>query len=243
VSVLVLENLTKAYRTPQGREVVALKEFNLALKDGELLVVLGPSGCGKTTMLRLIAGLEGITSGNVSLEGRVLNHVLPKDRDIAMVFQSHALFPHLTAFENMAFGLKLRNLPKGEIEQRVVSAAEILGIADKLKRKPEELSGGEAQRVALGRALVRRPKLFLLDEPLSNLDVPSRVQLRCEIAKLQQKLGAPMIYVTHDQTEALKLGHRIAVLNKGELQQIGTPAEIREKPANNFVAAFFSSAT
>ena len=239
MSVLLLEKLTKIYRTPHGREVVALKDLGLSLGPGELLVVLGPSGCGKTTLLRLIAGLEQATQGKVVLESKDLHGVPPRDRDIAMVFQSHALFPHLTVFENMAFGLKLRKIPKSEVERRVASAAEILCISDKLSRKPEELSGGEGQRVALGRALVRRPKLFLLDEPLSNLDMPTRIQLRCEIAKLQQQSGVPMIYVTHDQTEALKLGYRVAVLNKGELQQIGTPSEIRQKPANDFVAAFF----
>ncbi|MDB6029221.1 MAG: ABC-type sugar/spermidine/putrescine/iron/thiamine transport system, ATPase component [Verrucomicrobiales bacterium] len=240
MAVLVLENLTKVYKTPDGRGILALKDLTLDLNATELLVLVGPSGCGKTTTLRLIAGLEDISGGQIVLHGEPLNGVPPKNRDIAMVFQSHALFPHMTVYENLSFGLKLRNLSRTEIDERIRSALETLGLSDKLNRKPDELSGGEAQRVALGRALVRQPKLFLLDEPLSNVDAPTRIQLRCEIAKLQQKLGRPMIYVTHDQKEALTLGNRIAVLNKGELQQIGTPAEIRQKPANEFVAAFFA---
>ena len=240
MSVLSLQNLSKVYRDAKPKEVAALRSLNLDLDARELLVVVGPSGCGKTTMLRLIAGLEEATEGKIFLEKRDLHGVSAKDRDIAMVFQSHALFPHLNVFENIGFGLKLRKLPRQEIEDRVLWATEMLGIRDKLKAKPEDLSGGEAQRAALGRALVRRPKLFLLDEPLSNLDMPTRIQLRCEIAKLQHELGVPMLYVTHDQTEALKLGHRIAVLRKGELQQVGSPSEIVQKPATEFVSTFFS---
>lgn len=240
VSALDIERLTKVFRAPSGVEATALRSLDLQVNPGELLVLVGPSGCGKTTTLRLIAGLEKPTSGKISLHGEVINDRLPKDRDVAMVFQSHALFPHLTVWDNMAFGLKLRKFSADEIGSRVNGAAQMLGIAGKLNRRPDELSGGEAQRVALGRALVRRPKLFLLDEPLSNLDGPTRGQLRCEIAKLQGQLQTPMIYVTHDQTEALKLGHRIAVLNNGELQQVGTPSDILQRPANDFVAGFFS---
>jgi multiple sugar transport system ATP-binding protein len=243
VSVLLLENLSKTYRTPEGREVGALRSLTLRLGENELLVMVGPSGCGKTTTLRLLAGFEQATEGKIHLAGKLLNHIPPKDRDIAMVFQSHALFPHLSVFENLSFGLKLRKLSRTEIESRVRSTVETLGLHGKLDCKPDELSGGEAQRVALGRALVRRPRLFLLDEPLSNLDVPTRVQLRCEILKLQQELRTPMIYVTHDQKEALKLGNRIAVLNQGKLQQVGSPAEILEKPENEFVARFFTPAS
>ncbi len=219
----------------------ALNDLNLEIEDKEFLVLVGPSGCGKTTALRCLAGLEEITSGEVIIGDRVVNDVPPKDRDIAMVFQSYALYPHMTVYDNMAFGLKLRKVPKSEIDRRVKEAAQILGIEALLKRKPRELSGGQRQRVAVGRAIVREPKVFLFDEPLSNLDAKLRVQTRAEISKLHQRLKTTFIYVTHDQTEAMTMATRIAVMNKGILQQLDTPQNLYDRPGNLFVAGFIGS--
>jgi len=218
----------------------AVKDFNLEIGDGEFMVLVGPSGCGKTTSLRMIAGLEEITEGTLRIGDRVVNDVPPKDRDIAMVFQSYALYPHMSVRDNMAFGLKLRKLPKAEIDQRVNEAARILGL-ENLDKKPRELSGGQRQRVALGRAIVREPKVFLMDEPLSNLDAKLRVQTRAEIARLHQRLGTTTVYVTHDQVEAMTMGTRIAVMDKGLLQQVGPPQELYDHPKNLFVAGFIGS--
>jgi multiple sugar transport system ATP-binding protein len=239
MSEVILEKLNKIFGSKAG-DVHALKDFSLTISSGELLTMVGPSGCGKTTTLRLIAGLEKPTGGVIRIDGEIANDVSAKDRDVAMVFQQPALFPHLNVFENIGFGLKLRKFSKAEIETRVKESAEVLGLSDKLRSRPEELSGGEAQRVSLGRALVRRPKIFLLDEPLSNLDTPMRKQLRQQIVQIQQVLKTAMIYVTHDQREALKIGQRVAVMNRGELQQIGTASDIRDKPANKFVSEFFT---
>lgn len=236
---VILEKLNKVYRSKSG-DVHAIKELNLKIESSELLAMVGPSGCGKTTTLRLIAGLEDATGGSIYINGKLANNIPAKDRDIAMVFQQPALFPHLNVYENIGFGLKLRKFPTAEIETRVREASEMLGLSGKLRCLPSELSGGEGQRVSLGRALVRHPKVFLLDEPLSSIDAPTRKQLRKQIIEIQQMLKVPMIYVTHDQREALSIGQRIAVLNRGELQQIGTASEIREKPANEFVAEFFN---
>ncbi|MFN3337677.1 MAG: ABC transporter ATP-binding protein, partial [Thermomicrobium sp.] len=203
--------------------VIAVNDLTLEVKDGEFLVLVGPSGCGKTTALRCLAGLEEVTSGDIIIGDRVVTHIPPKDRDIAMVFQNYALYPHMTVYENMAFGLKLRKMPKQEIDRRVKEVAEMLGIQDLLNRKPRQLSGGQRQRVALGRAIVREPQVFLMDEPLSNLDAKLRVQTRGELIKLQRRLGVTTIYVTHDQVEAMTMGHRIAVMNQGVLQQLDTP--------------------
>lgn len=222
-------------------EVVALENLNLEIEDKEFLVLVGPSGCGKTTALRCLAGLEEVSSGDVLIDKTVVNDVAPKDRDIAMVFQSYALYPHMTVFDNMAFGLKLRKVPKNDIKRRVEEAAQILGIEHLLKRKPRELSGGQRQRVAVGRAIVREPKVFLFDEPLSNLDAKLRVQTRAEISKLHQRLQTTFIYVTHDQTEAMTMATRIAVMNKGKLQQLETPQNLYDRPANLFVAGFIGS--
>ncbi len=222
-------------------EFTAIQDLNLEIKDKEFLVLVGPSGCGKTTALRCLAGLEEITDGKVIIGDRVVNDVAPKDRDIAMVFQSYALYPHMTVFDNMAFGLKLRKVPKADIERRVMDAAKTLGIESLLKRKPRELSGGQRQRVAVGRAIVREPKVFLFDEPLSNLDAKLRVQTRAEISKLHQRLQTTFIYVTHDQTEAMTMATRIAVMNKGVLQQLDTPQNLYDKPNNLFVAGFIGS--
>jgi multiple sugar transport system ATP-binding protein len=222
-------------------EVVAVNDLNVEIADKEFLVFVGPSGCGKTTSLRLLAGLEEITEGNIFIGDRLVNDVAPKDRDIAMVFQSYALYPHMTVYENMAFGLKLRKTPKAEIERRVREAADILSIQNLLDRKPKQLSGGQRQRVALGRAIVREPKVFLLDEPLSNLDAKLRVQTRTEISKLHQRLGTTFIYVTHDQTEAMTMGTRIAVMKDGLMQQIDTPQALYDRPTNIFVAGFIGS--
>ncbi|HEY0178151.1 MAG TPA: sn-glycerol-3-phosphate ABC transporter ATP-binding protein UgpC [Dokdonella sp.] len=232
-----LEHLRKVY--DNGRVGVADADFEIG--HGELLVLVGPSGCGKSTLLRMIAGLETITSGTLSIGGRVVNGVSPRDRDIAMVFQSYALYPHMTVAENLAFGLKLRGTPRAEIEHRVGEAAEMLGLGPMLALKPAQLSGGQRQRVALGRALVRKPAVFLLDEPLSNLDAKLRLSTRVEIAKLHRALGATMIYVTHDQVEAMTLGDRIVVMNDGEVQQIDAPMRLYERPANLFVAGFIGS--
>ncbi|MGI6249817.1 MAG: ABC transporter ATP-binding protein [Anaerolineaceae bacterium] len=222
-------------------EVVAVHDLNLAIEDKEFLVLVGPSGCGKTTALRCLAGLEEITSGQVYIGDQVVNDVAPKDRDIAMVFQSYALYPHMSVYDNMAFGLKLRKMPKAEIDKRVQESAKILGIEGLLKRKPKELSGGQRQRVAVGRAIVREPKVFLFDEPLSNLDAKLRVQTRAEISKLHKRLQTTFIYVTHDQTEAMTMASRIAVMNKGKLQQLDTPQVLYDHPANLFVAGFIGS--
>jgi multiple sugar transport system ATP-binding protein len=222
-------------------DFTAINDLNIKIEDKEFLVLVGPSGCGKTTALRCLAGLEEVTSGNVIIGDRVVNDVAPKDRDIAMVFQSYALYPHMTVFDNMAFGLKLRHTPKAQIQKRVEEAAGILGIETLLKRKPRELSGGQRQRVALGRAIVREPIVFLLDEPLSNLDAKLRVQTRAEISKIHNRLQTTFVYVTHDQTEAMTMATRIAVMNKGVLQQLDTPQNLYDKPANMFVAGFIGS--
>jgi multiple sugar transport system ATP-binding protein len=218
-----------------------IKKLNIQVEDKEFLVLVGPSGCGKTTALRLLAGLEEITEGEILIGDRVVNDVAPKDRDIAMVFQSYALYPHLSVYDNMAFGLKLRKTPKEEIKRRVGEAAEVLGITELLQRKPRQLSGGQRQRVAVGRAIVREPKVFLFDEPLSNLDAKLRVQMRAEISKLHQRLQTTFIYVTHDQTEAMTMASRIAVINKGILQQLDTPQNLYDRPNNLFVAGFIGS--
>ncbi len=227
--------------TKKFGDVTAVNNLNLDVKDKEFLVLVGPSGCGKTTALRLLAGLEEITTGNISIGERVVNDVAPKDRDIAMVFQSYALYPHMSVYDNMAFGLRLRKTPKNQIDRRVKEAADILGIGDLLTRKPKQLSGGQRQRVALGRAIVREPKVFLMDEPLSNLDAKLRVQTRAEISKLHQRLETTFIYVTHDQIEAMTMGTRIAVMRDGILQQLDTPQRLYDFPANTFVAGFIGS--
>jgi multiple sugar transport system ATP-binding protein len=230
------EHITKRFG-----ETVAVRDLNLVIPDKEFLVLVGPSGCGKSTVLRLLAGLEEINDGNIYIGDRLVNNVAPKDRDIAMVFQSYALYPHMSVYDNMAFGLSLRKTPKKEIQRRVREAAQILGIEDLLKRKPRQLSGGQRQRVALGRAIVREPAAFLLDEPLSNLDAKLRVQTRAELSKLHMRLGTTFIYVTHDQVEAMTMATRIAVLNLGVLQQVGTPQELYLRPGNTFVAGFIGS--
>jgi multiple sugar transport system ATP-binding protein len=222
-------------------DFTAINDLNIQIEDKEFLVLVGPSGCGKTTALRCLAGLEEVTGGKILIGDRVVNDVAPKDRDIAMVFQSYALYPHMTVFDNMAFGLKLRHVPKPQIEKRVTEAAKMLGIEALLKRKPRELSGGQRQRVAVGRAIVREPKVFLFDEPLSNLDAKLRVQTRAEISKIHNRLQTTFIYVTHDQTEAMTMATRIAVMNKGILQQLDTPQNLYDKPANLFVAGFIGS--
>jgi multiple sugar transport system ATP-binding protein len=222
-------------------EMIAVNDMNVDVADQEFLVLVGPSGCGKTTALRLLAGLEEISDGKILIGDRVVNDVAPKDRDIAMVFQSYALYPHLSVYDNMAFGLKLRKLPREEIKRRVSEAAEILGIQELLERKPRQLSGGQRQRVAVGRAIVREPKVFLFDEPLSNLDAKLRVAMRAEISKLHLRLQTTFIYVTHDQVEAMTMATRIAVINKGVLQQVDTPQHLYDKPNNLFVAGFIGS--
>jgi len=222
-------------------DVIALNDLSIQVEDKEFLVLVGPSGCGKTTALRCLAGLEEVTEGDVLIGDQVVNDVAPKDRDIAMVFQSYALYPHMSVFDNMAFGLKLRKVPKDEIKIKVEEAAKILGIEQLLDRKPRELSGGQRQRVAVGRAIVREPKVFLFDEPLSNLDAKLRVQTRAQISKLHKRLQTTFIYVTHDQTEAMTMATRIAVLNKGVLQQLDTPQQLYDLPANLFVAGFIGS--
>ncbi len=222
-------------------DVVAVEDLDIQIQDKEFLVLVGPSGCGKTTALRCLAGLEEITDGQVLIDDQVVNDVAPKDRDIAMVFQSYALYPHMTVYDNMAFGLKLRKMPKDEIERRVQESAQILGIEALLKRKPKELSGGQRQRVAVGRAIVREPKVFLFDEPLSNLDAKLRVQTRAELSKLHNRLKTTFIYVTHDQVEAMTMASRIAVINKGKLQQLDTPQQLYDYPSNLFVAGFIGS--
>ena len=234
---VVLEDLTKRY----DGGAVAVNKLNLEIKDGEFVCLVGPSGCGKTTALRMIAGLEEITSGEVRIGDRVVNNLPPRDRDIAMVFQSYALYPHMSVRDNMAFGLQLRKTPKADIDKAVVEAARILDLERFLDRKPGQLSGGQRQRVALGRAIVREPAVFLMDEPLSNLDAKLRVQTRAEIARMHTRLEATMIYVTHDQVEAMTMGDRIAVINEGVLQQAGSPKDLYEFPQNRFVAGFIGS--
>lgn len=234
-------NLNNIYKRYENAEDYAVKDFDLQIKDHEFIVFVGPSGCGKSTTLRMIAGLEEITEGELQIDDAVVNDVAPKDRDIAMVFQNYALYPHMTVFDNMAFGLKLRKMPKDEIRNHVEKAADLLGLTDLLERKPAALSGGQRQRVALGRAVVRDPKLFLMDEPLSNLDAKLRVKMRTEIAKLHEELGSTMIYVTHDQTEAMTLADRIVIMNDGVIQQIGSPFEVYNNPNNVFVGSFIGS--
>ncbi len=238
---VVIEKLLKVYPEKSGPGVAAVKNIDLTIADREFMVLVGPSGCGKSTTLRMIAGLEEISAGTISIDGRVVNDVLPKDRDIAMVFQNYALYPHMTVYENMAFGLKLRKFPKAEIESRVREAAAMLGLEPYLDRKPKALSGGQRQRVAVGRAIVRKPKVFLFDEPLSNLDAKMRVSTRTEISKLHARLGATMIYVTHDQVEAMTMGDRICVMKDGAIMQVAEPLELYNHPANLFVAGFIGS--
>ena len=234
---LSLKNVNKVY--PNGFH--AVKDFNMEIEDKEFIIFVGPSGCGKSTTLRMIAGLEDISSGEFKIDGKLMNDVEPKDRDIAMVFQNYALYPHMSVYDNMAFGLKLRKVPKDEIDKAVKEAAKILDLSHLLDRKPKALSGGQRQRVAMGRAIVRNPKVFLMDEPLSNLDAKLRVQMRTEIAKLHERLGTTIIYVTHDQTEAMTLGTRIVVMKDGIVQQINTPEHLYNKPCNLFVAGFIGS--
>jgi len=234
---IAIEEATKVF--PDGTEAVS--DLTLDVGDGEIMVLVGPSGCGKTTGLRMVAGLEEISSGTVRIGDRVVNDLPPKDRDVAMVFQNYALYPHMSVYDNMAFALKLRRMSKDEIRARVERVAEILGVTEYLERKPKALSGGQRQRVAMGRAIVREPRAFLMDEPLSNLDAKLRVQMRAEIAKLQQDLGVTTIYVTHDQTEAMTMGDRVAVLKQGRLQQVDVPQMLYHRPANLFVAGFIGS--
>ena len=234
---VTLENIRKEF---EGG-VVAVRDVSIDVKDKEFLVLVGPSGCGKSTTLRMIAGLESITAGTLRIDNTVVNDVPPKDRDIAMVFQNYALYPHMTVYENMAFGLKLRKFPKDEIRERVSNAAQLLDVEGFLDRKPKALSGGQRQRVALGRAIVRNPKVFLFDEPLSNLDAKLRVQMRTEISKLHARLNATMIYVTHDQTEAMTMGDRIVVMKDGDIMQTDTPLGLYHRPSNRFVAGFIGS--
>jgi multiple sugar transport system ATP-binding protein len=231
------QNITKRY----GDGFEAVKDMNLEIDDGEFLILVGPSGCGKSTALRMVAGLEDITDGELTIDGEVVNDKAPKDRDIAMVFQSYALYPHMTVRENMAFPLKLAGVDKGEADRRVTEAAKVLDLEQHLDRKPAHLSGGQRQRVAMGRAIVRDPKAFLMDEPLSNLDAKLRVQMRAEVSRLQDRLGTTTVYVTHDQTEAMTLGDRVAVMRAGVLQQVDTPKVLYERPANLFVAGFIGS--
>ncbi len=233
---VLLKNLNKKYD-----ETHAVKDVNLEIRDREFVVLVGPSGCGKTTTLRMVAGLEEITTGEISIDGRVVNELPPMDRDIAMVFQNYALYPHMSVYDNMAFGLKMRKFERSEIEKRVRQAAEILGIQPLLERRPRQLSGGQRQRVALGRAIVRHPRVFLFDEPLSNLDAKLRVQMRVELKRLHHRLETTAIYVTHDQVEAMTLGDRVVVMKDGLVQQVGEPLELYGRPANRFVASFIGS--
>jgi multiple sugar transport system ATP-binding protein len=237
VAEVTFEQVSKIY--PDGTR--AVNDMSLGIEDGEFMVLVGPSGCGKSTALRMVAGLEEISEGVLRIGERVVNHIAAKDRDIAMVFQSYALYPHLSVYENIAFGLRVQKVPKDEIDKRVQEAAHILGLQDFLKRKPRALSGGQRQRVAMGRAIVRQPAAFLMDEPLSNLDAKLRVQMRAEIARLQTDLGTTTVYVTHDQVEAMTMGDRVAVMRKGELQQVATPQELYDRPVNLFVGGFIGS--
>ncbi len=234
---IVLEDVAKTF--PDG--TVAVDDISLVIPDGKLMVLVGPSGCGKTTVLRMIAGLEQATSGRIVVGDRVVNELTPRERDVAMVFQNYALYPHMSVYQNIALSLKIRHVPREEMNRRVVEAAHILGIEDLLKRRPRQLSGGQRQRVAMGRAIVRHPQAFLMDEPLSNLDAKLRVQMRSEISRIQRELGVTTIYVTHDQTEAMTLGHQVAVINKGVLQQVGSPQDLYRHPRNTFVAGFIGS--
>src|SRR4051794_1620668 len=236
MSTVTFDHVFKRYG-----DVTAVQDLNLEIGDGEFMVLVGPSGCGKTTSLRMIAGLEEISDGNLRIGDRVVNDVAPKDRDIAMVFQSYALYPHMSVRDNLAFGLKLRKVPKADIDKRIQETARILQLEKLLERKPKELSGGQRQRVALGRAIVREPAVFLMDEPLSNLDANLRVQMRSEVLRVQRRLGVATLYVTHDQTEAMTMGDRVAVLRSGTLQQLAAPQELYESPANLFVASFIGS--
>ena len=238
MAVVQLENVSKRY--PRSKEL-AVDSFNLEIADGEFLVLLGPSGCGKSTALRMIAGLESITTGSLYIDGQIMNHIPAKDRDIAMVFQSYALYPHMNVANNLAFGLRRRNVPRDEIAHRVENVAGMLGLTPFLGRKPHALSGGQRQRVALGRAIVRDPKVFLFDEPLSNLDAALRVSTRNELVKQHQQLGTTMIYVTHDQVEAMTMGQRICIINKGKLVQVGVPLQVYREPADTFVAKFLGN--
>jgi multiple sugar transport system ATP-binding protein len=239
---VILENVCKVYSAEKGREVTAVQDASLTVDSEEFMVFVGPSGCGKSTTLRMIAGLEAISRGNIYIDGKRVNDVAPKDRDIAMVFQNYALYPHMTVYKNMAFGLQLRKLPANEIKRRVADAAQILGFTDEmLERRPKTLSGGQRQRVALGRAIVRKPKVFLFDEPLSNLDAKMRAQTRTELCKLHSRLATTMIYVTHDQIEAMTMGDRICLMKDGRIQQVAEPLEIYNRPTNMFVAAFIGS--
>lgn len=240
---LTLQNISKIYtdadKNSPGKK--AVNDISFTVRDKEFMVLVGPSGCGKSTLLRMIAGLEDISEGHLTIDGKRMNELSPRDRDIAMVFQNYALYPHMTVYDNMAFGLKLENYSKTEIKKRVMETAGLLEIEDELYRKPKTLSGGQRQRVAIGRAIIRRPKVFLFDEPLSNLDAKLRSQMRIELQKLHREIKATMIYVTHDQTEAMTLGHRIAVLDKGKLMQIDTPMQLYNHPQNKFVAGFIGS--
>ncbi len=237
MAAVVLKNVRKIY----NGNTVAVDDFSLRVEDGEFVVLVGPSGCGKSTTLRLIAGLEEVNGGEIHIDGCLANDLPPRDRNIAMVFQNYALYPHMDVYRNMAFGLKLRKYPRAEIDNRVREAADILGIEDLLRRKPKELSGGQRQRVALGRAIVRKPKVFLFDEPLSNLDARLRVQMRTELGKLHARLQATMIYVTHDQVEAMTMGDRLVVMQDGRIQQVGAPVHLYRSPSNQFVAGFIGS--
>ncbi|HEV8080750.1 MAG TPA: sn-glycerol-3-phosphate ABC transporter ATP-binding protein UgpC, partial [Chitinophagaceae bacterium] len=240
---VTLQNISKIYDDVDKKHSrkKAIEDISFTVHDKEFLVIVGPSGCGKSTLLRMIAGLEDISEGTLAIDGKRMNELSPSERDIAMVFQNYALYPHMTVYDNMAFGLKLKNFKKSEIKERVMQTAKLLEIEDELFRKPKTLSGGQRQRVAIGRAIIRRPKVFLFDEPLSNLDAKLRSQMRIELQKLHREINATMIYVTHDQTEAMTLGHRIAVLNKGKLMQLDTPLNLYNTPKNKFVAGFIGS--
>jgi multiple sugar transport system ATP-binding protein len=237
MAAIEFDHVTKRF----GDEVVAVDDLSLEVADGEFMILVGPSGCGKTTALRMVAGLEAVTSGEIRIGGRVVNELEPKERDVAMVFQNYALYPHMNVRDNIAFPLKMQRLPKQEVAGRVGEAARLLGLEEMLGRKPRELSGGQRQRVAMGRAIVRHPQAFLMDEPLSNLDAKLRVQMRAELVKLHRRLGVTTLYVTHDQTEAMTLGQRVAVLNRGVIQQVDAPQRLYHRPANTFVASFIGS--
>jgi multiple sugar transport system ATP-binding protein len=245
MATVTLQNISKIYGNSDKRsaEKKAVDDVSFTVNDKELMVIVGPSGCGKSTLLRMIAGLEEISAGSLLIDGKRMNELSPRDRDIAMVFQNYALYPHMTVYENMAFGLRLKKISKKETKERVMQVAKLLEIEDELFRKPKTLSGGQRQRVAIGRAIIRRPKVFLFDEPLSNLDAKLRSQMRIELQKLHREINATMIYVTHDQTEAMTLGNRIVVLNKGKLMQLDTPMNLYNYPANRFVAGFIGSPT